>query len=278
MAILFNSVLTQIGIDPANVILLRHQDQRAARGRTPYELWRDNPVAFEQYQSLQSIPNRPKFVRAPTWTAFVGTPDGATMFVGLYPAKYCGLLAEDRPLPYADGVSPAGSCDSYELMRDDRMVEFEGRLFIAWGDGTRSWVQRAERQNKPIVELRPEFKEPEFPGFLNLIEPLSKVAAFPKGWVEVLKNAMGVYLLTCPRTKEQYVGSAYGSEGFWHRWMDYALTGHGGNVALKSREPSDYQVSILEVAGSNVHFEDILAMEARWKSKLQSGEMGLNRN
>jgi hypothetical protein len=43
MAILFNSVLMQIGIDPANVILLRHQDQRAARGRTPYELWRDNP-------------------------------------------------------------------------------------------------------------------------------------------------------------------------------------------------------------------------------------------
>jgi hypothetical protein len=278
MAILFNSVLTQIGIDAANVILLRHQDQRAARGRTPYELWRDSPPAFERYQSVQSIPNRPKFLRAPIWASFVGTPDGATMFVGLYAAKYCGLLAEDRPWSYADGIDRAGSCDSYELRRDDRMVEFEGKLFIAWGDGTRSWVQRAERQNKAVVELRPEFKEPEFPGFLNLIAPLSKVAAFPKSWVEVLKNATGVYLLTCPRTKEQYVGSAYGSEGFWHRWMDYAMTGHGGNVALKSRESSDYQVSILEVAGSNLQMEDIVAMETRWKRKLQSGDMGLNRN
>jgi len=278
MAILFNSVLTQIGIDPANVILLRHQDQRAARGRTPYELWRDNPSAFENYQSVQSIPNRPKFVRAPIWASFVGTPDGATMFVGLYAAKYCGLLAEDRPRVYADGVDRAGRCDIYELRRDDRLVELEGKLLIAWGDGTRSWVQRAERQNKAIVELRSEFKEPEFPGFLKLIAPLSQVAAFPKGWIEVLKNATGVYLLTCPRTKEQYVGSAYGSEGFWHRWMDYAMTGHGGNVALKSREPSDYQVSILEVAGSNLQIEDIVAMETRWKRKLQSGEMGLNRN
>ncbi len=56
------------------------------------------------------------------------------------------------------------------------------------------------------------------------------------------------------------------------------LTGHGGNVALKSREPSDYQVSILEVAGSYANIDDILKMEARWKQKLQSQEMGVNRN
>ena len=154
MAILFNSVLAQNEIDPANVILLRHQDTRAPRGRTPYELWRDNLPAFEHYQSVQSIPNRPKFLRAPIWASFVGTPDGATMFVGLYAAKYGGLLAEDRPWSYADGVDRAGSCDFYELRRDDRMVEFEGKLFIAWEDGTRSWVQRAERQNKAIVEMR----------------------------------------------------------------------------------------------------------------------------
>jgi hypothetical protein len=278
MAILFNSVLQQNDIDPANVILVRHQDQRAAPGRTPYELWRDNRPAFEHYQSTQSIANRPRLSRASVWASFVGTPDGATMFVGLYAARYVGLLAEDTPWTYADGIDLAGSCDSYDLRRDDRFADLEGKLFIEWGAGARSWVQRADRQNKPVIELRPDFKEPEFPGFLNLIVPLSKVAAFPKSWIEVLKNATGVYLLTCPRTKEQYVGSAYGSEGFWHRWMDYAMTGHGGNVALKSREPSDYQVAILEVAGSNIQIEDIVAMETRWKRKLQSGEMGLNRN
>jgi hypothetical protein len=278
MPIMFNSVLTQNALDPANVILLRHQDQRAARGRTPYELWRDNRPAFESYQSTQRIKNRHKFSRAPVWASFVGTPSGATMFVGMYAAKYSDLLAVDTPWQHADGIDLAGTCDLYDLRRDDRLADLEGKLFIEWGEGVRSWVQRADRQNKTIIELRPEFKEPDFPGFLNLMEPLSKVAAFPKSWIEILKHASGVYLLTCPKTKEQYVGSAYGTEGFWHRWMEYVTTGHGGNVALKSREPSDYQVSILEVAGSSSEVEDVLKMEARWKAKIQSREMGLNRN
>ena len=47
---------------------------------------------------------------------------------------------------------------------------------------------------------------------------------------------------------------------------------------LKSRKPSDYQIAILEVAGSDASTEDILRMEALWKTKLQSREMGLNRN
>jgi hypothetical protein len=59
--------------------------------------------------------------------------------------------------------------------------------------------------------------------------------------------------------------------------MEYVTTGHGGNVALKRKEPSDYQVSILEVAGSNADISDILEMEERWKQKLQTKAMGLNR-
>jgi hypothetical protein len=278
MPIMFNSLLTQNALDPANVILLRHQDQRAAPGRTPYELWRDNRPNFESYQSTQSIANRQKFSRAPVWASFVGTPSGATMFVGMYAAKYSGPLPKDKPWEYADGIDLAGTSDVYDLRRDDRLADLEGKLFIEWGEGLRSWVQRADRQNKAIIELHPVFKEQEFPGFLNLMEPLSKVAAFPKTWTEILKHATGVYLLTCPKTKEQYVGSAHGTEGFWHRWMEYVMTGHGGNVALKSREASDYQVSILEVAGSNSQVDDILKMEARWKAKIQSREMGLNRN
>ena len=51
-----------------------------------------------------------------------------------------------------------------------------------------------------------------------------------------------------------------------------------GDVALKSRDPSDYQVAILEVAGTASTDNDVLIMEQRWKTKLQSREMGLNRN
>jgi hypothetical protein len=92
------------------------------------------------------------------------------------------------------------------------------------------------------------------------------------------RSSKGIYLLTCPGTKEQYVGSATGEDGFWGRWLEYAQTGHGGNVALKSRDSSYYQVSILEVAGTASTTADILTMEHWWKHKLQTKEMGLNRN
>ena len=93
-----------------------------------------------------------------------------------------------------------------------------------------------------------------------------------------MRSSRGVYILTCPRTKEQYVGSASGEDGFWGRWMEYYKTGHGGNQGLKSRDPSDYQVAILEVAGSAHSHKDILTMEGRWQDKLKSRDMGLNRN
>ncbi len=107
---------------------------------------------------------------------------------------------------------------------------------------------------------------------------LSDIDNSPRGWTSTLTSTRGIYVLTCPRTKEQYVGSASGSSGFLGRWKEYAVTGHGGSVALKGREPSDYQVAVLETVGSSASLEDILALERLWKQKLQSQEMGLNRN
>ncbi len=197
------------------------------------------------------------------------TPQSETLFVGLYASCYGSELKEDCPHPLG-GIEKAGKVDCYEQSRDLRFIEFEGRLIIDWGAGFKQWTQWAENQNKPILELRRVFKEPDFPGFTRLITSLSKVAGLPLAWVEVLKNAEGVYLLTCPRTKEQYVGSAYGDDGFWARWMEYVANKHGGNLSLKSREPSDYQVSILEVAGSNATKSEIIQAEELWKVKLQS--------
>lgn len=116
-----------------------------------------------------------------------------------------------------------------------------------------------------MLEIRQAFREPDFPGFAGFISPLSKIEGLPAAWIAVLQASRGIYLLTCPKTREQYVGSATGAESFYRRWMSYFRDGHGGNVGLKSRDPSDYQVSILAVAGSKATTEDILAMEGLWK-------------
>lgn len=184
----------------------------------------------------------------------------------------------ERLWQHTTGGDPPGTCDVYELELDPRFETLAGRLIIDWGDSERTWIQRADNQNKVILEIRKTFREPDFPGFARFISPLSKTEALPAAWITALSASRGVYLLTCPRTKEQYVGSATGAQGFYGRWLSYARDGHGGNVELKTRDASDYQVSILEVAGSALAPEEIIELEALWKRKLQSREMGLNRN
>jgi hypothetical protein len=274
----FNLLLEQCGIAPETVILLRHQDNRKGVVRTPYELWCNAPEDLVLYQSWQGRDGRKKFSRAPYWAAFVATPDGRTLFVGMYAAEYKDVLEKDSPHPHKDGIQKAGSCDVYDLKEDERFRHLAGNLFIEWGDGARAWVQRADRLNKPITELHLRYKEPPFPGYLHFMSPLSEIERLPLGWTAKLEGAKGVYLLTCPKTKEHYVGAASGNDGFLQRWRGYFINGHGGNIRLKSREYSNYQVSILEVAGSAASVDDIRDMENVWKKKLQSRAMGLNAN
>jgi hypothetical protein len=279
MAILFNSLLEQNGLPLKDVRLLRHKDRRAEKGKTPYELWQYDRKKFDRYQYIQN-PKRRQYLKAKYWASFVGTPNSQTLFVGLFRVTYAGLSREDIPRVFMAGIDKAGTCDVYETVLDNRLKEFVGRLYIQWGAGSLAWVQRADKNNKPISELHSRLKEPEFPGFLTFMETLSKVKAeaLPKSWIDILKISRGVYLLTCPSTKEQYVGSASGADGFWGRWQVHARTGQGDAIQLKSREPSDYQVSILEVFGTSTLDDEIIHLENRWKQKLRTKEMGLNGN
>lgn len=274
---MLNTILSAAGFDVSEVRLLRHKDARAEKGRTPYELWRDNRPMFDQYQGTQGVVHKSK-LHASHWASFIGTPSDETLFVGIYQVKGQHLLERDTPKPHMDGMDMAGSCNIYDLELDSRLSDLIGRLLIDWGLGDRAWIQRADRQNKTVMELRTAFKEPDFPGFLSFVTSLSKINDLPKSWITTLESSRGIYLLTCPKTKEQYVGSATGEGGLWRRWQDYAKSGDGGNIALKSRDHSDYQISILEVAGTALTQEDIIRMEGLWKAKLQSREMGLNRN
>ncbi|WP_202920587.1 hypothetical protein [Urbifossiella limnaea] len=274
---MFNTLLKQEGLSLAEVRLLRHKDRSAAKGRSPYELWRDHPEKFHSYQSSQSLDNEPRLTGA-YWAAFVVSPTDETLFAGLYSVAGKKVLDQDLPMPHKDGVDQAGSCHWYDLTLTDHLKDLAGRLVVAWGGGYLSWIQRADTQDKVVLELRAAFTEPAFPGYLNFIRPLSGLDSLHTGWVAALRAVKGVYVLTCPKTQEQYVGSASGADGFWGRWQDYVQNGHGGNVGLKSRDPSDYQVAILEVAGTAATPDDVLKMEALWKAKLRTKEMGLCKN
>lgn len=273
----FGTLLDLAAIPRSSVRLLRHQDNRYPGHPSPYALWRDNRPRFEAYQATQGFGDAPD-LKAPIWASFVGVPGKETLFVGLYSSELIGPLPADRPHPIKGGIEAAGSCNLYQLEPRAELAEYAGRLWIDWGLGFRAWIQRGDRKEKPIIELRRKFEEDPFPGFSSLILNLSEIETIPASWLAALSSTRGIYLLSCPRTREQYVGMAAGADGFLGRWREYFATGHGGNVGLKSRDPSDYRVSILETVGNNATMAELHALEKRWKSKLLSREMGLNRN
>jgi hypothetical protein len=279
----FTDLLRKAGLAPESIRLLRHQT-KSPSGRTPYLLWRNHqrnqPDLFAEYQSVQTIGNRAK-LKAPLWASFVAPPTGGTLFAGIYAAERVGTVDPGwtDPLygvPVADRTLV--ELDRYQTELRPHLADYIGRLWIEWGSGARTWVQRPDLQDKEIVELNRAFHEDPFPGYAHFRHNLSEIEGLPGSWASALMAARGVYLLVSARTREQYVGSATGAEGFLGRWRAYAVDGHGGNVGLKSAEPSDYEVSILEVSGSAASQAEIIAAEEIWKRKLKSREMGLNRN
>lgn len=111
---MFNSLLSEAGLILDEVRLLRHADPSARKGRTPYELWRDDRPGFDLYQSVQSIASRPDFGDAAYWASFGATVGGDTVFLGIYEVHFKGLLEMDIAKPHAEGFDKAGSCHRYD--------------------------------------------------------------------------------------------------------------------------------------------------------------------
>ena len=76
----FNDLLSLEGVDPAQVRLVRHQDNRVKPGRL-YEAWRNDRSAFERYQSVQQ---RNLFDVGDRVASFIVTEARKTVLVGLY--------------------------------------------------------------------------------------------------------------------------------------------------------------------------------------------------
>ena len=197
----FNDLLSLEGVDPAQVRLVRHQDNRVKPGRL-YEAWRNDRSTFERYQSVQQ---RNVFDVGDLVASFIVTEARKTVFVGLY---------EVAGIP----PCPAGTVDvltggdvsgyhGYDLRLLEQLGDYTDKVVIDWGAGTRTWVQRAGNQPKPVLEIAEQY-EPRFPGFREFVRPVDDIPTLPHGWQQVLRAVKGVYLLVDVESGQQYVGSA----------------------------------------------------------------------
>ena len=203
------------------------------------------------------------------------------MFAGLSRVLSVELNTAPMHFEFLEETHKPGTLNDYSLQLDDRFADYEGRLVIDWGPGIRSWCQRAHLQDKPILEIRRTVLDVEWPGYMNLLITEKEVMELAPNWQAKLSAANGVYLLTCTEAGEQYVGAAFGAEGFLGRWQNYASDSHGGNKLLKERlkrTRAPLQISVLEVFGSATTEEEAYGAESRWKRALGSRAHGLNAN
>lgn len=273
---MLNQLLRVGGLDPSRVRLVRHKPDRQHH-RAIFDAALNGEARFREYQERQGATQVVAQFRAAKHLAgFVVEPTTKqTVFMGVW-----HQLGERRATidPFTD-EPPTRTTVAFKTRLVRKLDVYRGRLIVGWGEGERAWVQRADLRDKPIVEIRKERVDPPFPGFAVLRHPLDEVETVPHAWVDVLRNARGVYLLVHRETGQQYVGSACGHDGFFGRWRSYA-DGHGGNVGLKqlSAAADAFDVAILEVAGSEATAEEIFARESLWKEKLGTRVKGLNRN
>ena len=267
----FNDLLLAEGVDPSEVKLIRHSE--SSDRQTTFDLWSSDPNQFFEFERLQG---KPIYKYRPLAASFVVTPPGGTLFVGLREIR--NVRIADKKVICPLHKVPRPGLKLYDIVKRSELVEYEGRLSIDWGLGTRSWYQYADRHSKPVISISATDFEMPFPGFSALQFQLDELTGLPEAWRNSLSSVGGVYLLVCPDTGEQYVGSAYGEFGFFGRWSVYSKNGHGGNKFLRKRGRHNYRIGVLEVVPNPMSPDEVIRREAFWKEKLGSRAHGLNAN
>lgn len=169
-----------------------------------------------------------------------------------------------------------------ESMRDRLVIEFpQGQLFHRY----------LNENDFSVIEILPVNYVGDFGGYYDFVlsyVELKKLIASPSSnrvWHQYLSSVAGVYLILDTKSGKQYVGSAYGTQGIWGRWSEYARDPSGGNVMLQKlldEHGLDYahnfQYSIMRVIERAATKNQVIQAEKMEKLKLGTRAFGLTIN
>lgn len=177
-------------------------------------------------------------------------------------------------------MDPLSEETTLELLFE-RVATFDrlcGRLSIVWPKD-RAWVRVASNRDLPIASMTDDNRLVGQMHSWNEIDlSYEEIAALPRDWAKAISQWRGVYIITDMSDGARYVGSAFGAENMLQRWRAYAQTGHGGNVALKGRSPTNFRFSVLQLVAQDAIKQEVEVLETTWKKRLHTRRFGLNRN
>jgi hypothetical protein len=138
------------------------------------------------------------------------------------------------------------------------------------------------------MESRKSVGDKSFPGYKNIsigYYDLKRKIDNSEEWRTALKLRKGVYLISDRNTGKQYVGSTYGEDGIFGRWIVYLISGYDKNENKNGKYPNkklknlvkekglryiqeNFQYSIPETFTDDVSDEYVIARESFWKEVL----------
>ncbi|VXB67315.1 GIY-YIG nuclease family protein [Frigoribacterium sp. 9N] len=270
MALTLGPLLLDAGIDPAQALVIRHAfaQETAESGLTGLHADSTHAEIFE-YTRRQSADTR-RFPAIPPqlWVVFIKEGgDQARLW----------SVVENR-----GEISNTGIIRTFDIAESAHMEDLRNRLAIGWRS-PRTWRMNATTAaSYPVVGIADAEPIP-FPGFDRLVLSHVQLQAVMRehrygSWRTALSSVFGIYLITDTRDGGHYVGKADGEESIRQRWRAYATNGHGGNVELRTLDPSSFRFSLLRVFDPSTPTRDIGIAESHFKDALDSRRHGLNRN
>ena len=290
----FTDLLARENIDPQQVLVMRHRPPEPALRRVLPWLAAEKPHVFNAYQQTQKRETVERAMQGATHVAsFIGHEAGKALFVGLY------SIGGSRPLNHTEfweipaykEMKPFGmkgwvtaearpSILWFDLAVTEFYAKWKGKLVVSWPPPERSWWRRAHRNDFPVLAvLEDSALDAVMPQWDEINLGWDELGILPTPWRSALSHWRGIYYITDISDGKAYVGSAYGASNLLGRWLNYATTGHGGNVLLRQRNPSTFKFAILQRVSPDMEAADVIRLETTWKDRLHTrSPLGLNEN
>jgi hypothetical protein len=287
-----NDLFQKQSVVPAEVLVVRHRPQEPQLRKTLPLLALQRPELYNAYQQAQYPKVERAFTRAKHIASFIGVDAGTAIFAGLFsvkgwrPVSYNEYWKIDanRELRDSFGMAGFGGDRSNALWFDlvidnDFYPSWRGRLIIRWPGLERSWWRWADRNTFAIDAIRESIAlEPPMVPWDELVLTWAELKLLSAKWQAALKEWRGIYFILDESDGRGYVGSACGSDNILGRWLNYAVTGHGGNKELRKRDPANFHFSILQRVSPDMPPEEVFQLEGSWKTRLHTRTYGLNEN
>jgi len=289
-----NDLLRGKGIDPEQVLVLRHRPSEPELNKVLPWLAAERPEMFNAYQQTQSEKLERAMLGAGYIASFVGQEAGKALFIGLYSIGESKALTatEYWQVPaYVElkekfgmmGFSPKEGRSTllwFDLVLREFYAQWKGKLIVHWPTPERSWWRRAHKNEMTVLAVLEEsVLDAAMPSWDEISLTWEELSVLPTRWRSALSQWRGIYYIFDSSDGKGYVGSAYGEGNLLGRWLNYAASGHGGNSLLRKRGPKNFRFTILQRVSPDMEAEGVIRLESTWKERLHTRQpFGLNDN